>query len=166
MELPDIRSKEVRELGIREVFRFGILAKGTGAAFETLIGALLLSSGNMVQLVIELINNELIDDPEGFFGLHLSTLLAPTHEAQVFGGLYLLSHGVVKLFMLVGLWKNKIWAYPGSLALFSLFIIYQLVRYTSTHSTWLLVLTVLDLIMMWLIWHEYRQVLKQSATLQ
>lgn len=165
MELPNIKSKEVRELGIREVFRFGILAKGIGATFETLVGALLLWSGDTVQFVLELINNELIDDPDGFFGSHFHTLLAPTHEGQVFGGLYLLSHGVVKLFMLVGLWLNKLWAYPASLALFSLFILYQMVRYTSTHSTWLLVLTVLDLIMMWLIWHEYHERLKADGTL-
>ena len=165
MELPNIKSKEVRELGIREVFRFGILAKGTGAAFETLIGALLLWSGNMVQLVVELINNELLDDPEGFFATHLHSFLSPSHDAQVFGGLYLLSHGVVKLFLLVGLWRNKIWAYPASLAVFTLFIFYQLARFAHTHSLWLLWLTVFDFIMMWLIWHEYRQVLKQSATI-
>ena len=38
----------------------------------------------------------------------------------------------------------------------SLFIVYQLYRYVDTHAFDLVVLTVFDLIVIGLIWHEYR----------
>jgi uncharacterized membrane protein len=105
-----------------------------------------------------LVNNELLDDPNDFLSTHFKEVLNPSPEAQVFGGLYLLSHGVVKLFLIIGLWRNKLWAYPAAISVFALFILYQLVRFARTHSVWLLVLTVLDIIVIWLIWHEYRRV--------
>jgi uncharacterized membrane protein len=39
-----------------------------------------------------------------------------------------------------------------------LFIAYQVYRYTYTHSVGLVLLTVFDLFVMVLIWHEYRLV--------
>ena len=69
---------------------------------------------------------------------------------------YLLSHGVVKLFLVGALLKNKPWAYPASLAVLELFIAYQVYRFTYTQSMGLVVLTVFDLFVMCLVWHEYR----------
>lgn len=148
--------------GIHEVYMFSLIVKGIGALAETMLGTVLLFSANIVNLVLNLIENELIDDPNDFIATHFHNVLNPSPEMQVYGGLYLGSHGVVKLFLIVGLLRNKLWAYPASLAVFALFIVYQLIRYTRTHSVWLLVLTVLDIIVMWLIWHEYRQVLARS----
>jgi uncharacterized membrane protein len=68
------------------------------------------------------------------------------------------SHGVVKLALVVGLLRNKLWAYPASLIALGLFIVYQLYRYSYTHGIGLIVLTAFDVFVMWLIWHEYRLV--------
>jgi uncharacterized membrane protein len=43
-----------------------------------------------------------------------------------------------------------------SLVVFAAFIVYQLYRFTFTHSAFLIVLTVFDLIVMALVWHEWR----------
>ena len=77
--------------------------------------------------------------------------------------LYLLSHGVIKLFVIIGLLQQKLWYYPTALVIFGLFIVYQLYRFSFTHSPWLLVLTVLDIIVMWLTWHEYSYLRRTNA---
>ena len=76
-------------------------------------------------------------------------------DSKQFYAFYLMSHGVVKLLLVVGLLKGKLWSYPASLVVFGLFILYQLYRFSYTHGTGLIALTVLDIIVMFLIWHEY-----------
>lgn len=156
---------EIREKGIHEVFVISILLKGVAALSETILGFLLLYSNDVLDLIIALVQDELIDDPNDFFASHLQPLLAHTASPETlrFGALYLLSHGIVKLVLVGGLLRDKLWAYPASLAVFTLFIAYQLVRYVHTYSVWLLALTVFDLVVMWLIWHEYRLLQKRAA---
>jgi uncharacterized membrane protein len=78
-----------------------------------------------------------------------------TVSTQRFYAFYLLSHGVIRVFLVVGLLRNKPWAYPVSLVVFGLFIVYQLYRFSYTHGIGLIVLTVFDVIVMGLIWREY-----------
>jgi uncharacterized membrane protein len=167
MSDPVLLSPEQREKGLHEAFEISVIVKGIGAASEALVGALLLLSNNAIDIVRALVENQLVDDPDGFLATHFSTFLAPTPEAQHFGGVYLLTHGVVKLALVIGLLRDKLWAYPASLLVFALFIVYQVDRYFQTHSLWLLFLTVVDLVIMWLVWHEYRHRLaKVSGVIQ
>jgi uncharacterized membrane protein len=55
----------------------------------------------------------------------------------------------------IGLLRNKLWSYPASLIVLSLFIVYQVYRFSYTYSIGLIALSVLDLIVMGLICHEY-----------
>lgn len=152
--------EQVRERGIHEIFEVSIVLKGIGALVEAVLGVLLLYSTNVLDLIRALLQNELIDDPNDFFASHLFSFLNPSPQALHFGGLYLLSHGLVKLVLIAGLLRRQMWAYPASIAVFALFIAYQSVRFLRTHSLWLLFLTALDLIVIWLIWHEYRRMQK------
>jgi uncharacterized membrane protein len=43
-----------------------------------------------------------------------------------------------------------------ALVVFGLFIVYQLYRYTHTHSIWLLAITGLDIVVIMLTWYEFR----------
>jgi len=76
--------------------------------------------------------------------------------AKTFAAIYLLAHGVVKLWLIVGLLRQKLWYYPISLIVFTLFIVYQLYRYSFTQSIWLLFITAVDIVVIVLTWHEYR----------
>jgi uncharacterized membrane protein len=67
-----------------------------------------------------------------------------------------LSHGLIKIFLVVGLLKEMLWSYPASLVVLAAFIVYQVYRYSYTGSVGLIVLTVFDLIVMILVWHEWR----------
>jgi uncharacterized membrane protein len=152
---------ELNEKRIHEAFEIGIVIKGIGACAETILGILLLFT-NVTNLVQTLIQNELIEDPDNFFATHAQAFTHVTPQAQLYGALYLLSHGIIKLLLVAGLLRKKMWAYPASLAVLSLFIFYQVIRYFHTHSIGLLVLTVFDLAVVWLVWREYRRVSKNT----
>ena len=155
--LPQPPTGSQKERGIYEVFYISLLLKGLNAALEIVLGAALLFTARHGDLLLALVQNELIDDPNDFFARHAQSLayyLDP--QVQFFGALYLLSHGIVKGVLVWGLLKNKMWSYPAALGVFSLFILYQVVKWFQHHSIMLVVLTAFDVIVMWLIWHEYR----------
>ena len=106
-----------------------------------------------------LTEEELIEDPGDFL---VTRLLDFTQNFSVsskaFYAFYLLSHGAIKLFLVSGLLRGKLWSYPASLAALTLFIANQLYRYSYTHSFGLIVLTIFDVFVMALIWHEYQLV--------
>lgn len=156
-----------KERGIYEVFYISILLKGLNAALEIVLGAILFFTARHSDILISLIQNQLIDDPDDFFARHAQSL---THyldpHVQLFGSLYLLSHGIVKGVLVWALLKNKLWSYPAALSVFTLFIIYQVFKWLQHHSVPLLLLTLFDLVVMWLIYHEYRAQLEaQKSTL-
>jgi uncharacterized membrane protein len=109
--------------------------------------------------VAHLTQQELTEDPHDLIASHLlaaaESLSLPTKNFYAF---YLLSHGVVKLLLVGGLLRGKLWAYPASLVVMGVFIAYQVYRFSYTHSAGLVTLTVFDLVVILLIWHEYRLV--------
>jgi uncharacterized membrane protein len=100
---------------------------------------------------------ELTEDPTDIV---VRYMLQTAHDfslsTQYFTSIYLLSHGVIKAFLIVGLLREKLWYYPVTIVVFVSFIVYQLYRFNHTHSIWLLLITLLDIIVIWLTWHEYR----------
>lgn len=142
---------------IHTFFVWGVLLKAVDGVLELIGGAALLFSGTLASVSATLIQNELIEDPRDFLAVHLqNSLPALLAHSGWFASLYLISHGVIKIGLAVGLLRDKLWAYPTAIVAFALFIIYQLYRYTFTHSAFLLLLTVLDIAVIWLTWHEYR----------
>jgi uncharacterized membrane protein len=152
-----------QEKRIRQLFRLGIFLKGIHAVIEVVGGLLLLGIPlrAFAHLAIWLTQAELLEQPHDLvanYVLHLGTQLSA--GSKTFGGAYLLSHGVVKIVLVVALLKGKLWAYPWSLSVLGLFIVYQVYRYTFTHSIALVLLTIFDLVVIWLIWREYQIVKK------
>ena len=79
------------------------------------------------------------------------------HGGRVFASAYLITHGLSKALLVVLLWMNKLWAYPLTMVVFAIFCVYQMHRYTHTHSILLVLLTIFDLILIYLTWREYLQ---------
>lgn len=76
--------------------------------------------------------DELVEDPHDFVASYLVDWAEHfSMGTKSFYAYYLLSHGAVKLLLVVGLMKEKSWAYPVSLAVMALFIIYQLYRFPT-----------------------------------
>jgi uncharacterized membrane protein len=149
------------ERRIHQVFEVSILLKGAHALIECIGGVVLalVSTSTISALVNMFTQEELVEDPHDTVATHLLELAKNfSVETKHFYALYLLSHGIVKMVLVVGLLRNKLWAYPASLYVLGAFIAYQIYRYVYTQSFGLIALTVFDLIVMALIWHEYRLV--------
>jgi uncharacterized membrane protein len=151
----------VNEHRIHQLFQISVLLKGAHAVIECVGGLALalISTSTIVDLVNALTAEELIDDPNDVVATYLRHL---AHEFSVssknFYSFYLLSHGIVKLGLVVGLLRSQLWSYPASLIVLGVFISYQVYRYVYFPSVGLIFLTVLDLVVIGLVWHEYRLV--------
>ncbi len=156
-----------REKVIHKVFVWGVLLKALDGVMEVISGIALLFPGVLTSVAMILIRNELIEHPHDFLATYLPHAL-PAFLAQSgwFAALYLVSHGVIKVVLVAGLLRGKLWAYPSAIVVFALFIVYQLYRYAFTHSVFLIIFTVLDLAVIWLTWHEYRYFKKHRAFAQ
>ncbi|WP_230978794.1 DUF2127 domain-containing protein [Ollibium composti] len=137
------------------------MLKGLHALLECAGGiAIGLIGTDTVSKVVEtLTQEELIEDPKDFLAPHLLAWAQGfSVETKHFYAFYLLSYGLVKLFLVAGLLRNRLWAFPASLVVMGLFIVYQFYRFSYTHGWGLIVLSVFDIVVIWLIWHEYRVV--------
>ena len=115
-------------------------------------------------MVFAITQNELSEDPRDFIAHYLiKSAQGFSINSQHFASFFLFTHGVVKIFLAIGLLREKYWYFPTAIVVFGLFIVYQLYRFTFTHSLWLLVLTAVDILVIWLTWHEYRYLRKKDG---
>ena len=143
----------MQEKLIHEVFVVSVLAKGAHAVIEIAGGlALYLFSTDTIARWLDEI------DTDGWLERHF-----PLSE-QHFYAFYLLSHGLVKSVLVLGLLREKLWAYPASFAVFGAFIAYQLYRYSYTHDFALILLSIFDLFVIYLAVHEYRLLRRHLPT--
>jgi uncharacterized membrane protein len=143
-------------------YEIGIIVKGIDGTLE-LIGAVLLlvvPAHTIEHLAWALTHTELEQEPHNFiaehvmhFGQHLAS------GSTTFAVLFLLTHGAVKVGLVTALLRQKLWAYPWALVALSLFLVYQVyvLAYKPTFGIWFL--TVLDAIIIWLVWREWGQVM-------
>jgi uncharacterized membrane protein len=147
------------EKKIHLVFELSLWFKAAFALSEIVAGAAtwFLPRRLFLTLVLWVTKDEFAEDPHDLvanFLLH--TVQNLSVDAQKFAAIYLLGHGVIKLWLIVGLLRERLWYFPVSIVVFGLFIGYQIYRFTFTHSVWLLLVTALDLVIIVLTWHEYR----------
>ena len=158
--------KPAGEHRIHQLFEVGVWLKGAHALIECAGGILLylVTTQTIASWVNMLTQEELIEDPNDFIASHLARMAAGFSIAsKEFYAFYLLSHGLIKLLLVIGLLRGKLWSYPASLLALGAFMAYQMYRYSYTHSPGLLVLTVFDVAVMWLIWHEWRVVRRHRS---
>jgi len=157
----------MNEKRIHQIFAVSVSLKGLHAIIE-IVGGLALyltSTETIVGWLNRLSQGELIEDPHDWIANHVMKFGANFSVAQhQFYAFYLLSHGLVKGVLVVGLLKEKLWAYPASFVVFSAFIAYQLYRYSWTHDFSLILLSIFDLFVIALAIHEYRLLRKHLPT--
>ncbi|HUZ93012.1 MAG TPA: DUF2127 domain-containing protein [Candidatus Paceibacterota bacterium] len=147
-----------------EFFEFGIIVKGVDG-FLQLVGGIALffvSPATINAIALFFIRGELSEDPKDFLANLFLHATQGVIQAQVFAGILLVVHGAVKLFLVAGLVRNKLWAYPASIAIFGGFVLYQFYQLHLGYSLFLWVVTVVDILVIGLIVHEYRYVKKHG----
>jgi uncharacterized membrane protein len=159
--------KALSEENIRRLFRISLVFKGLFSVLEIVGGvvAYFITQSYLLNLVTAITQEELTEDPRDFIAHYLVESAGHLSvNSQHFAALYLLSHGIVKTYLIVGLLRDRLWYYPGAIIVFILFVAYQVFRFQITHSVWLLAITVLDIVVIGLTWHEYRYLRSRSKT--
>lgn len=151
----------IPEADIRQIFRLGLWVKGAHSLVEVLGGLalLLVTHDQLLRLALALTRAELIEDPRDLVATALRQAVEGLSAgSQSFAAWYLLSHGAIKLALVAGVLANRTWAYPAFIAAMAGFIAYQAYRMSLEVTALLVAITVLDLIVLVLAWHEYRLV--------
>jgi uncharacterized membrane protein len=142
------------------LFQAGVLVKALDGVLE-IIGAavLLVTTPAVIQGFVRMLTHEeLIEDPHDPIAnliVHMSHGFSI--RAQYFAGAYLLAHGLIKVGLTIGLLRGVLWVYPAALLFLVTFVFYQVDCIVHTHSVTLALLTVFDLLVVVLIWHEWRR---------
>lgn len=147
------------EKNVHVAFEISLVLKGAFALAEIAAGmfAYVVTTQFLIDLVHAITRTELTEDPRDLVAsylLHAAQDLSVS--SQHFTAFYLLSHGLIKLWLIIGLWRRKLAYYPAAIVLFSLFILYQGYRYSFTHSLPLLLISALDVVVIGLTWFEYQ----------
>jgi uncharacterized membrane protein len=143
-----------------KAFRISLLLKGLDGLLECIGGVflLLIRPEQVNRWAKSLTEGELSRDPHDFFANHV---LKSAHEltgaSLLFGALYLLSHGIVKLVLVVQVLRGRLWAYIALIGVTALFIVYQIYRIIDQFSLGLFLLTIFDFLIIYLTQKEYRR---------
>ncbi len=152
---------KLKEEQIHLLFKIGVVLKGIDGALEAVAGFALLftTTASLRDLVDWLTAGELQEDPTDFVATHL---VAFFHHLSIntkyFAAIYLLIYGIAKVGLVTGLLRGKLWAYPTALTVLGLFLCYQVYRLSHTHSIGLAFFSLLDLVILALIWRDYQYV--------
>jgi uncharacterized membrane protein len=152
--------KITRDTALHIVFWTGIIFKGIDGVLETIAGiALLVVSTRFISNLVHVIfRHELFQDPNDLLANYVVSLADRLSvSTKTFAAVYLLVHGVIKMGLVGAIWRKRLWAYPLTGVVFSLFVLYQVARYVFTRSLMLVLLTVVDIIIIALLPHEYRR---------
>ena len=140
-------------------FLMSMLAKGLLGLSQLLGGILLwlVPASNISKWVAGLARLELVEDPNdpmAQFVLRLATSTPITNEN--FYLIYLLIHGVLNLGLVLALVAGFKWAYPLSIAALVGFVLYQGYKITLGAGVVMIILSTIDIIVIWLIWREWQ----------
>lgn len=156
-----MRRGSVAETYVHRIFEVALLLKAADSVLEIVGGAALLmaSRQEISGIATFLTRGELMEDPDdkvANYLLHVAQSLSIADQS--FAAFFLLSHGAVKLFLVGAVLLGKLWAYPVFMVVLALLIVYQGYQLTHGFSASLTALTILDVVVLGLTWHEYRLV--------
>ena len=152
-----------------DVFKVSLYLKAADGVFELLGGLLLLivkprQLNNLARLVTQ---HELSTDSHDFIANHiLKSAHDLTTASLVFGALYLMSHGILKIVLVIEVLRQHLWAYLALIVVTAGFVIYQIYRLTQKPSLGLILLTAFDLLIIYLTQKEYKKQLIQRNVQQ
>lgn len=149
------------------LFKIAIALKGIDGGLQ-LVGALLLivvPPTVVTGLANTVITRDLLGDPNGTMATHLATAANQfvNGSTRTFAIVYLLAHAVIKLGLVWALLKRVGPAFPVAMVVLAAFVAYELWRAVHTHSIALPIFAALDVVIIVLIFREYRQLRRERA---
>jgi uncharacterized membrane protein len=142
---------------LSRAFRVSLILKGADALLEVVGGLLFLvvPPSAVGGVVAALTQHELSEDPSDLVASFLRNTAQHFGSARSFGAVYLLSHGLSKVVLVIEIFRGRLWAYPAMMVLLGAFIVYQSYRLVHAFTVGMLFLTLFDAIVVWLTWREY-----------
>ncbi|HWT39847.1 MAG TPA: DUF2127 domain-containing protein [Dongiaceae bacterium] len=155
-----MQTKTTRKHILDLIFLVGLLWKGIDGFFEFLGGIALffLSPTGVASLVHNLTAEELLEDPHDFIAnllIHGTSNLGKNF--LLFGAVYLVIHGAVKLAIFGALVVGAVKVYPWAIGALSILTVYQIVELVIHPGVGLALLTALDIIIIALTVREWRE---------
>jgi len=148
----------IKEKEYLNLFKISLFIKGVNAIGD-LMAAIVIwftSKAVLIIFILDLFQNELSDNPKDYIANFIVNSAATfAVSSQYVLSIYLFIHGVIKMFLLICLFKKKLWAYPTSIIVFSLLIGYESYIFYFNHSLWTLSFTLFDILLVLLTGHEY-----------
>ncbi|HEY5695830.1 MAG TPA: DUF2127 domain-containing protein [Candidatus Saccharimonadales bacterium] len=142
------------------IYDTGVIIKGIDGAIELVAGLVLWLSPSFVHSLLTGAHNELAESQRHslqylaqYIG-HLDLQLATAGTA--FLVIFLISHGVIKLALVVALLKKIVRAYPVAMVVLGLFLIYQVYAFIRDPTISMALFCLLDIAIIGLVWREYR----------
>lgn len=142
------------------LFRVGVWFKIIDGSLKIVLGLSLLRLIGLPisQVFLNIMRHELTEDPHDLFIHKVGPLLS--HKpltVSYFLASYFLFWGVIDIVLSINLLKKKLWVFPVSLGLITIFTLYELYRFTHTHSIILVYLIIIDIGLLWIIQKEYKK---------
>jgi uncharacterized membrane protein len=153
--------KKLREQPwFERVYKIGIAIKGFDGLVEFIAGIALLISPPLVHTLLGGIARE-AGEHNGSVYHFIADYIARidndlARSGMVFLILFLITHGAVKLALVYCLLKEIVRAYPIALGILVAFLIYQAYVFIISPSLGMALFTILDVIIIWLVWGEYQ----------
>jgi uncharacterized membrane protein len=163
--MPKTERRRRKKPLLHYLFEIGITLKFVNGLFESIAGVALLLTPreSLSRFAAALLTNPLL----GGRGVVAHSLLrAARHlsaDAQLFVSIYFLVHGAVKVGLVIALWLERRWAYPLAGVVLLLFTVYQVYLFVVSGSLLQLFLTVLDVVILLLLWYEYRWIHRSES---
>lgn len=148
------------KVSLDKVFQVSLVLKGLDGVFE-LVGGLVLifiNPDDIDRFVRSITQSDLSQNSNSSL---TNSLLSYSHHVSksslIFGSIYLILHGLVKIVLVVAVLKEELWAYPWMIAFLVIFIVYQVYRILTKFSIGLSFLTVFDIFITVLTVLEYKK---------
>ena len=154
---------------VRSLFRMTIIVKGVNGVWEVAVGvSLFFFKQQDIHSALMFAARHSVIQISGYNSAHYIVKQANNFSVsiQYFIAWYFLFYGLVNIFLVVFLLKDKWWAYPGAIVFFTLFILYQCYRFFLHQSGLLLFFTLFDMLLVFLTWLEYQRVKKNLPSMQ
>jgi len=148
----------IKEKNIFKIFEIGLILKGLNAIAEIAGGFFIwfVNKAYIITFVLDFTRPELSDDPKDYLANFIVNSAATfSTSSQSFFAFYLIVHGFIKIFLIVNLFRKRLWAYPVSIFIFTVFIIYQAYEYYLNNSPWILFLIFFDILIVLMTTYEF-----------
>ncbi len=144
-----------------ELFRFGMFWRIGYGTVRFIVGLVLLRyiGTPLSDIFARTFRSEFFEEPREHF-IHAVSPFAHhfSFEITYFLAIYLIFWGAIDVSLSIQLLRLKLWAFPLTMWLISLFVVYEVYRYTHTHSLILLGIIIIDLFLILLINGEFKRV--------